>query len=68
MAPLPGPINEQGSQHIASRLDHFLISENLMLEGPLIEANILPKSGSDHWPVQLWVDTIATPKYKPFPL
>jgi exonuclease III len=33
-----------GTQHIASRLDHFLISENIMLEGPLIEADILPKS------------------------
>jgi hypothetical protein len=37
-----------------------------MLEGPLIEANILPKLGSDHWPVQLWMDMIATPKLKPF--
>jgi exonuclease III len=40
-----------GVQHIANRLDHFLISENIMLEGPLIEANILPRTSSDHWPV-----------------
>jgi hypothetical protein len=40
--------------------------ENLLLEGPLVESNILLKASSDHWPVQLWVDTIATPKLKPF--
>jgi hypothetical protein len=32
----------------------------------MVESNILPKVGSDHWPVQLWIDTIATPKIKPF--
>jgi hypothetical protein len=36
------------------------------LEGPLVDYNILPKEGSDHWLVQLWVDTIYTPKLKPF--
>jgi hypothetical protein len=55
-----------GPQQIACRLDHFLLSETLLLEGPLIESNILPKAGSDHWPVQLWVDTMASPKLKPF--
>jgi endonuclease/exonuclease/phosphatase family metal-dependent hydrolase len=55
-----------GSQQISCTLDRFLVSETLMLEGPSIDANILPKSSSDHWPVQLWIDTIATPKYKPF--
>jgi exonuclease III len=55
-----------GHQQIACRLDRFLISETLLLEGPLVDSNILPKAGSDHWPVQLWVDTIATPKLKPF--
>jgi exonuclease III len=55
-----------GHQQIACRLDRFLISETLLLEGPLVDSNILPKVGSNHWPVQLWVDTIATPKLKPF--
>jgi hypothetical protein len=32
-----------GAQHIASRLDHFLISENIMLQGPLIEDDISPR-------------------------
>jgi hypothetical protein len=37
-----------------------------MLEDPLLEASILPRSGSDHWPIQLWIETTSTPKYKPF--
>jgi hypothetical protein len=37
-----------------------------MLEGPLIEANILPRVGSYHWPMHLWIETIDTLKYKPF--
>jgi hypothetical protein len=36
------------------------------LEGPLVDSNILPKECSDHWLLQLWVDTIATSKLKPF--
>jgi hypothetical protein len=55
-----------GHQQIACRLDRFLISETLLLEGPLVDSNILPKAGLDHWSVQLWVDTIATPKLEPF--
>jgi hypothetical protein len=37
-----------------------------MLEGPMVESNILLKADSDHCPVQFWIDTIATPKLKPF--
>jgi hypothetical protein len=55
-----------GPQHVSCRLDRFLISESIMLEDPVLEANILPKSGSDHWPVSLWLDIGATPKLKPF--
>jgi hypothetical protein len=40
--------------------------KTLLLEGPLVDSNILSKAGSDHWMVQLWVDTIATLKLKPF--
>jgi hypothetical protein len=32
-----------GPQQISCRLDHFLLSETLLLEGPLIESTILPK-------------------------
>ena len=38
----------EGVQHIANILDCFLISENIMLEGPLIEAKIFPRTSSDH--------------------
>jgi hypothetical protein len=59
--------NKRSRNHqIACRLDRFLISKTLLLEGPLVDSNILPKASSDHCPVQLWVDTIATPKLKPF--
>jgi exonuclease III len=40
-----------GTQHIASRLDRFLISEPLMMDGFLMEANILFVAGSNHWPI-----------------
>jgi hypothetical protein len=53
-------------QQIACRIDRFLLSEILLLEGPLIESNILPKASSDQWSVQLWIDTMASPKLKPF--
>jgi hypothetical protein len=55
-----------GHQKIACRLDRFLILKTLLLEGPLVYPNILPKAGSNHWSVHLWVETIATPKLKPF--
>jgi exonuclease III len=35
-------------QQIACRLDRFLISETLILEGPLVDSNILSKVGSYH--------------------
>jgi hypothetical protein len=63
---LLGPTDDLWTQHIARRLDRFLISESIMLDDPVLEANILPKSVSDHWPVSLWLDTGATPKLKPF--
>jgi hypothetical protein len=37
-----------------------------MLDGLIMEANILPASGSNHWPIQLWLDTVGSPKNKPF--
>jgi hypothetical protein len=58
--------HRSGHQHVASRLDRFLISESLLLDDLVLEANILPKDGSDHWPVSLWLDIGAMPKLKPF--
>jgi exonuclease III len=55
-----------GSHQIACKLDRFLVSEVLMMEGTSMESTILNFSGSDHWPLQLWVDISATPGKKPF--
>eukprot|EP00253_Pinus_taeda_P010319 PITA_10319 len=55
-----------GDKLIASRLDRFLISESILLDGTIIESDILPSGGSDHWPVSLMVEVSGTPRNKPF--
>jgi mannosylglycoprotein endo-beta-mannosidase len=55
-----------GTHQIACKLDRFLISKAFMLEGIAMEGNILNLSGSDHWPIQLWMDVPATTGKKPF--
>eukprot|EP00253_Pinus_taeda_P033845 PITA_33845 len=55
-----------GERLIASRLDQFLISENIILDGITIESNILPTGGSNHWPISLTVVVQSTPRNKPF--
>eukprot|EP00253_Pinus_taeda_P018950 PITA_18950 len=55
-----------GERLIASRLDHFLISENIILDGITVESDILPTRGSDHWPISLTVAVQGTPRNKPF--
>eukprot|EP00253_Pinus_taeda_P008550 PITA_08550 len=55
-----------GERLIASRLDRFLISENIILDGITVESDILPTGGSDHWPISLTVAVQSTPRYKPF--
>jgi hypothetical protein len=37
-----------------------------MLEGIAMEASILNIHGSDHWPIQLWMEVSASPGKKPF--
>jgi exonuclease III len=54
------------AHQIACKLDHFLISEPLMMDGTAMESTILNLPGSDHWPIRLWVDVPATPGKKPF--
>jgi hypothetical protein len=51
---------------ITCKLDRFLISESLMMEGIAMELDILNYSGSDHWPLQLRLDIPTTPGKKPF--
>jgi exonuclease III len=55
-----------GLHQIACKLDRFLVSEPLMMDGMAIESSILNRTGSDHWPIQLWLDVPATLGKKPF--
>jgi ribonuclease HI/exonuclease III len=55
-----------GNQHIACRLDRFLVTEDIMDSGSHLESLILPKAGSDHWPLALQMDLGEPPRYKPF--
>ena len=54
------------ASQVASKLDRFIISEDLLLTGPAIIASILPFGGSDHWPVQLEATFMGTPRNIPF--
>jgi hypothetical protein len=51
---------------VAIRLDIFLISESIIMQGLTLDCNILPWGGSDHWPVQLEATFQTTPKSRPF--
>eukprot|EP00253_Pinus_taeda_P019282 PITA_19282 len=55
-----------GGSQVASKLDRFLILEDLMLIGMDMKMRILPFGGSDHWPLQLEVQGIGTLKNRPF--
>ena len=55
-----------GMHQIACKLDRFLVSEPLIMEGTAAESSIINRTGSDHWPIQLWLDVPATPGKKPF--
>jgi len=55
-----------GESQVSSKLDRFIISKDLMLTNKEMIARILPFGGSEHWPVQLEVQGIGTPKNKPF--
>jgi hypothetical protein len=51
---------------VATRLDTFLVSESIILQGLALEGNILPWGGSNHWPVRLEANFQETPKNRPF--
>jgi len=42
-----------GESQVASKLDRFIISKDLMLKDKDIVARVLPFGDFDHWPVQL---------------
>lgn len=50
-----------GATKVASILDRFIISEDLILTGHNLVSMILPFGGSDHWHIQLEVSFIGTP-------
>eukprot|EP00253_Pinus_taeda_P019643 PITA_19643 len=55
-----------GDSLVASKLDRFIILEDLILNNKEIATRILPFGGSDHWPVQLELKGIGTPSNRPF--
>lgn len=55
-----------GASQVASKLDRFIISEDLILTGLDLTALILPFGGSDHWPIHIEVSFIGTLRNKPF--
>ena len=55
-----------GASQVASKLDRFMISEDLFLTCFDMLALILPLGGSDHWPVQLEATFMGTLRNIPF--
>ena len=55
-----------GASQVTSRLDRFIISEDLFLPGLAITAFIIPFGGSYHWPISLEATFMGTPRNKPF--
>eukprot|EP00253_Pinus_taeda_P010243 PITA_10243 len=54
-----------GASQVTSKLDRFMISEDLFLRDPDMSILILPFGGSNHWPVQLEATFMGTPRNKP---
>lgn len=55
-----------GESQVAYKLDRFIILEDLMFNDKEMVASMLPFGGADHWPVQLGVHGIGTPRNKAF--
>ena len=59
--------NRRGKDHlVASRLDRFLVTENMVRGAGEIGENVIPVAGSDHWPVCLSWEGVADQLPKPF--
>eukprot|EP00253_Pinus_taeda_P029777 PITA_29777 len=58
--------NKRGGEAlVTSKLDRFMISKELMLLNKEKTARVLPFGGSDHWPIQLEIKGIDSPRNKP---
>lgn len=55
-----------GRNQVASRLDRFLLSEEILNKYVFIEDQILPVLGSDHLPIRLDIDIKRNNGKKPF--
>ena len=55
-----------GNQHVACRLDRFLVTDALLESDQAMEENIMPKAGSDHWPIEFCLNLGLPPRPKPF--
>eukprot|EP00253_Pinus_taeda_P024373 PITA_24373 len=51
-----------GPTKVASKLDKFMVSEELLLKGSNITALILPFGGLDYWPIQLEASLFGKPR------
>eukprot|EP00253_Pinus_taeda_P007625 PITA_07625 len=54
-----------GEAQVASKLDRFMISEELMLIDKEISARVLPFGGSDHSPIQLEIKGMVCHRNRP---
>ena len=57
--------NKRGESQVASKLDRFIISEDIILKEEDIVAIILPFGVSDHWLVQMEIQGIDNPRNRP---
>lgn len=55
-----------GEAQVASKLDRFSISEELLLENREITTKVLPFGGSDHSLIQLELKWFDSPRNRPF--
>lgn len=59
--------NKRGeASQVTSKLDRFIISEDIFLSGPAMTASILPFGGLDHCHVYLEATFMGTPRNRPF--
>eukprot|EP00253_Pinus_taeda_P032477 PITA_32477 len=56
----------EGESQVASKLDRFMILEDLMLTNKEIIEEVLPFGGSDHWPIQLEIKGMGILRNRPF--
>lgn len=63
---LPGIIEEGEIHQITSRIDRFLVSEDLVSLDVQYESSIFPSLGSDNWPIRLEFSIKEFPKNRPF--